>query len=297
MVEFEEPTDSIGTINAIVKKPKKIVNYAEGKNTRTRNNTRNYGNSKSHTRTNEEKFKGETTALNGHVFQVHAESPKRGQFQDTLDALKIYTSTIYIKDIQNLTTLFTDLVPPVIREPKEPKEKETIDNDGNKVTTAITRLQEAIFGEEIKQYIKESRSLKSTLTSLYNIVWGQCSKLMQNKLLAAQDFNITQENSDVCKLLIAIQGISNQLETNVSIYDALDGAKRAYYLYKQDENESNAMHLKNFKNLISIIEYFGGNIFEDQSLVDHEKKMDIKNNIRAKSEEEYKKVVKDKMMG
>ena len=189
MVEFEEPTDSTDATNAIVKKETKIVNYAEGKNTRTGNNTRNYGNSKSHTRTNEEKFKGETTALNGHVFQVHAERPKKGQFQDTLDVLKIYASTIYIKDIQNLTTLFTDLVSPVIREPKEPKEKETIDNDGNKVTTAITRLQETIFGEEIKQYIKESRSLKSTLTSLYNIVWGQWSKLMQNKLLAAQDFN------------------------------------------------------------------------------------------------------------
>ena len=56
------------------------------------------------------------------------------------DVLKIYASTIYIKDIQNLTTLFTDLVSPVIREPKEPKEKETIDNDGNIDTTAIIRL-------------------------------------------------------------------------------------------------------------------------------------------------------------
>ena len=84
---------------------------------------------------------------------------------------------------------------------------------------------------------------------------------MQNKLLVAQDFNLIQENSDVCKLLIAIQGISNQLITSVSIYDASDGAKRVYYLYKQDENESNTMHLKHFKNVISIIEYFEGNIF------------------------------------
>ena len=114
--------------------------------------------------------------------------------------------------------------------------------------------------------------------------------------MAAQEFNTIQENSDVFKLLFAIQGIINQFETNVSIYDALDGAKRTYYLYKQDENESNAMHLKLFKNLVSIIEYFGGNIFENQSLVDNEKEMDIKDNISARSEEQYKKIVKKKMM-
>ena len=63
------------------------------------------------------------------------------------------------KGIKNLNTLFTDLAPPVIREPKEQKAKVTTDNDENEITTAVTRLQEAIFGEEIKQYIKESRSL------------------------------------------------------------------------------------------------------------------------------------------
>ena len=44
MVEFEEPTDSTDTTNDIVKKETKIVNYAEGKNIRTGNNTPNYGN-------------------------------------------------------------------------------------------------------------------------------------------------------------------------------------------------------------------------------------------------------------
>jgi len=81
MVESEEPTDSTDVTNAIVKKETKIVNYAEGENTITGNNTRNFGNSKNHTGTNEEKFKGETTALNGHVFQVHAERPKRVNFK------------------------------------------------------------------------------------------------------------------------------------------------------------------------------------------------------------------------
>ena len=48
------------------------------------------------------------------------------------------------------------------------------------------------------------------------------------------------------------------------------------------------MRLRIFKNLISVIKYFRGNIFEDESLVEYEKKIDIKNNISARSEEEYK---------
>ena len=76
MVEFEEPTDSIDTTNTIVKKETKLVNYTEDKNTRTGNNTRNYKNNKNHIRTNEENFKGERTALTGHVFRVHAERLK-----------------------------------------------------------------------------------------------------------------------------------------------------------------------------------------------------------------------------
>ena len=170
MVEFEEPTDSTDATNAIVKKETKIVNYAEGKNTRTGNNTRNYGNSKNHTRTNEKNPKRKLQLLMDMYFEYTRKDQKVSISRYDRCSKNICIYTIYIKDIQNLTTLFTDLVPPVIREPKEPKEKETIYNDGNKVTTAITRLQEEIFGEEIIQYIKESRILKSTLTSLYNIV-------------------------------------------------------------------------------------------------------------------------------
>ena len=40
------------------------------------------------------------------------------------------------------------------------------------------------------------------------------------------------------------------------MYDSLDEAKRLYYAYKQGEEESNASHLKNFKNMIAVIEHF-----------------------------------------
>ena len=73
---------------------------------------------------------------------------------------------------------------------------------------------------------------------------GTMQQTNAEQIIGSAGLQLIQENSDVCKLRIAIQCISDQLETNTLIYDTLDGTKRVYYLYKQDENESNDMHLK-----------------------------------------------------
>ena len=64
-------------------------------------------------------FKGETKEMNGNVFQTHSEQRKRGQFQDTMDALKVYSSTIYKKDIRYLNPLFNRLEQPDVPEPEQ----------------------------------------------------------------------------------------------------------------------------------------------------------------------------------
>ena len=40
-------------------------------------------------------FKGETAKMNGHVFQTHTERRDKSQFEDTMEALRIYTSSVY----------------------------------------------------------------------------------------------------------------------------------------------------------------------------------------------------------
>jgi hypothetical protein len=132
-------------------------------------------------------FLGDTKDMNGHVFQVHAEQTKRGQFQETLDMLKIYASTAYKKDITALNPLFSKLTEPRVPEPEEPKEV-IIKTEGGKEICGITKFSETVYNERVKMYIKETKSLQSTVQSLYNIVWGQCSKLMKNKVHAAKDF-------------------------------------------------------------------------------------------------------------
>ena len=106
--------------------------------------------------------------------------------------------------------------------------------------------------------IKDKRSLDATITALYNIIWGQCSKLLKNKLLAIKDFE--EEIGNECnasELLKEIRQLTNVLEENVSLYDSLDQAKRKFYSYHQNEEESNAQHMVNFRNAAAIVEYYG----------------------------------------
>ena len=58
--------------------------------------------------------------MNGAVFEIHAEQPPKGQFQDTLDVLKIYSSTMHKLDIDSLNVLFIDITEPTIVTPTEP---------------------------------------------------------------------------------------------------------------------------------------------------------------------------------
>ena len=39
------------------------------------------------------KYRGETVKMNGHVFQLHAKKNNKAQFPDTMEALRLYTST------------------------------------------------------------------------------------------------------------------------------------------------------------------------------------------------------------
>ena len=133
-----------------------------------------------------------------------------------------------------------------------------------------------VFQENLKQWIKDTKSLKETTKLLYNIVWYQCSKLMKNRLLEVREFENIETAGDVTRLLKEVRGVSHQMEKNTSIYDTIDKAKIKYYKYRHGDHESNAKHLKNFKDIVEVIEHPGGNIFADTGLLKYESYKDIK---------------------
>ena len=72
-------------------------------------------------------FTGKTKEMNRHVFQLHAEQKKKGQFRDTLDQLRVYSSSVHKKEIKDLKVLFTHLTQPVLTKPEKPVESSTVE--------------------------------------------------------------------------------------------------------------------------------------------------------------------------
>ena len=82
-------------------------------------------------------------------------------------------------------------------------------------------------------YAKESVALKATIRSLYNVIWGQCSQMMKTKLKGRPTMEQIEIDRNVAELLKLVRSVCREINTNASIYDSIDEAKRRYYLYRQ----------------------------------------------------------------
>jgi hypothetical protein len=139
------------------------------------------------------RFKGGTSGMNGHVFQLFSEQKNRSQFQDTVEQLKVYSATSYKDQVKHLQVLFSDLEEPQVAKPIYPQA--VVDKDGNK--KPIEQLDLDIYAEEVTQYVKAKRSFDNTIHSLFCVVWGQCSQLMQHKIRSISEFKRIEDVSAV----------------------------------------------------------------------------------------------------
>ena len=112
--------------------------------------------------------------MNGDVFEIHVAQLPKGKFQDTLDTMKIYSSTVYTQDIDSLNSLFISLMGPTVDTTTELVGHDTTDATGTTNVLPLSKFLEIVYSEEIKIWIKDTKIFKAIL---YNIVWGQCSKL------------------------------------------------------------------------------------------------------------------------
>ena len=99
------------------------------------------------------------------------------------------------------------------------------------------------------------------------------------------------------ELLKEIRRVSLQIETNTSVYGAMNEAKSLYYNYRQEQDESNTKRLRNFKSIVEAIEPLRGPIFVDKSFIDCEKELDVNNSLTInRNNEEVNVYVMEKLM-
>ena len=189
-------------------------------------------------------FQGETSGLNGCVFQMQSESKDPTQFKRTVEALERFCDKIYDVDMRSL--FGSNPTVPVIERPTRPDD-ETAD-----------ALDKDAYREEVKQYVKDKKSLSKSLRALYSVIWGQCSVNVITKLSSLPDVDEWKEQGSCHELLKAIQQILMDYEHKKCIYVTLLKQIKFLYAYKQRDNQSLHKYFEVFQIMTENIERYGG---------------------------------------
>ena len=110
---------------------------------------------------------------------------------------------------------------------------------------------------KLKEYCRNENSVKAIKRSLYNVVLGQCSYMVQTKLKDDPNFEKIELIGDVVELLKMVRGACRETTTNASLYDAIDEAKSCYYTYRQERWDGNEAHIKAFKSNTEVLSITG----------------------------------------
>ena len=76
--------------------------------------------------------------------------------------------------------------------------------------SAITRVQQIIFKQEVKDYVKEKRQHKMKMAEMFNVVHGQCTKEFIDQLCTFLEYELANDESNVISLVEIIRKICYQ---------------------------------------------------------------------------------------
>ena len=226
------------------------TNTTTARNRYKRNQKRNFAPIDSKT------FVGETTDMNGQLFQSVEESKDATQYVKTLEALERYAFKTYTVDMSSLFQR-DDPEMPEVEIPRKPTEKELSKNPS----------KGDIYQLKLKEYIKEERTLKMALKSLWAVIWGQCSTSIRTKLEKRKDMKDLKKGGNVVELLKYIQQACMNYEDRhhpcVTLYQQFS----AFHLFYQKESLPIQKYLQIFRIMVENIERYGGDFGNDNAIV------------------------------
>ena len=259
-------------------------------------------------------FKGSSEKIKGYVFQTYAEQGKKGQFITTMAELQVYVAENFKDDAEHFKCMFRDLKHPGIPKPQKdhvPSDKvykklvPQTGSDGTTIDVEITvddrdddekDIDKMIFNEQVKQWIKDCSRLEATERSLFEIIRGQCSRLLQTSIKAEDEYETVDQNGNVAGLLRVVPRISSQIQSDLHVYDAYLEAKQNFENYYQGENVDISTYLKNFKHFADCADQVSEGMFEPSGLVAYEKSADADSGMFGVTDAEYKARVREKIL-
>ena len=107
--------------------------------------------------------------------------------------------------------------------------------------------------------------MDENLSSLYSLIWGQCTELMRQKILGMKEFQSLSATNDGLGLLKAIKATTYQFEGRQYPPHALHTAKRRFFMCYQSRTTTTASHYETFRNMLEVINHSGGSLGCDEA--------------------------------
>lgn len=111
---------------------------------------------------------------------------------------------------------------PRVEEPEIPD-----DLDENNVAAQIR------YREDIKEVSTKKKNLESSKFTIFEVIWGQCSVALQNKLMMIDYFERALESSDCTWLLMNIRSITYNFSSDSYVFQASVEATTKLMNFKQ----------------------------------------------------------------
>jgi hypothetical protein len=120
--------------------------------------------------------------------------------------------------------------------------------------TSTDEFDRIEWQNDIRAHHTRVTNLGDGMKRLYNIVYGQCSETMVQRLTALDNFEVDiLGKSDAIALLTAIKRISFNFQSQKFEPQSISEAMRQFYAYRQGPNVALQAYLEQFTNNVDVV--------------------------------------------
>ena len=203
------------------------------------NNNRNAGRGGGGRRSNGNgtpRFEGREPSLKGHVYDFTGDRTP-DQYIRTTKEIVTYVGRTYTKYTSDFTQAMNTLT---LHDPVAPANPA----QGDVVAFELWKLDIKDHRDKVKEY-------SNFRAGLYNLVLGQCTEAMQDRLKSHNDFMAA--NQDGIALLVIIRSLIHSFEERVKLADGLCGVREDFYGLRQGKNMSLQRYYETFTAMADVM--------------------------------------------
>ena len=199
------------------------------------------------------KFDGRCPELKGFTYD-HGEHKHADQFILTTKEIQNFVGRTF-KNAGDITAAIGSLSLPENIEPEEP------DDPDNKIEMKK-------WERSYDRYCKSTKDLEEHVKTLYNLVWGQCSESMQQKIESMDTYQSMYQSNDGIALLIAIKNTSYDYQSQkYRVESIMDANYRLMTLHQN--NLTTQQYYEQFSNALAVYIHCGGSIEPDPGVLQY----------------------------